>query len=294
MYPTTPESGAVTQAPAAAVKLGKLPSRFKALGLAVGAVLLVALTAAVTLLISRNSLSDWDVLAAGSAAASLSSDVSTINTSIKALETATNKTDLDQASATASDKLTDAQKQYSLIQKSPVLQDNRAGKSFTSLKAAWGKYTSFVDATLTDYKTLGPTLIDLSNAQQDVLAATTQASGSNVDAQLMHYRTALTTAYRQVTTQKMKTVPDQQLVDALKTYLNTSDTVIARTQDDLASHKSATVITADFTSLATAATLFSDTQVSLTTPEPNQLKQLDPTKQLGDLTSALKTLSERK
>jgi hypothetical protein len=255
------------------------------------AVLTITLTATVVMAVSRNTITNWDVAAANNSAAELSADVSEATSNLKTMESATTTTDFTTASVGLASEISDAQKQYNILQTSPVLKDAGTNSKFTPLKAKWSSYASFVQGTSSDYKTLGPLLVGLNSSQQNVLSASRQTS--NLPAELTQYQSLITTTSQQIAPLKMLTAPDQQMLAALETYIKSSNTSIAQAQTDVSHNKGINVISADITTIAAAAAVFSNTQDSLITSGSSTLMQLDPSNSISTFIAALSDLSNR-
>jgi hypothetical protein len=256
------------------------------------AVLLIFVSVTATIIATRNSLSSWDVVAAGNSASELSSDTARINTTAKSIVTASSLTDFSAISQTLSKSISDADIQYDILRTSPVLKDAGIATKFTVFRAKWGAYVNYVNGTSADDATLGPLLIELSSSQQSVLAASREASG-NMAAELVQYQAVITAIERQTTSLSMQTAPDQQLMSQLQTYVKSSDAGIAQAQSDLTHNRGQNAITADITTIAAAATTFSNNQDAWTNSSYSTLQNLDPSSDLSNLISALNSLSKR-
>jgi hypothetical protein len=148
-----------------------------------GEIVLFGIIIFVSIALSSNSISNWDVAAADSSTVELNVDTTNINTDIKAMVAATNVLSLNTTSSAISRQISDAQKQYNLLSTSPALKNKAVASHFADVKTAWTRYISFVQGTVADYKNLGPVLVDLTNSQQSLLAASRQSS-SNLSAEL--------------------------------------------------------------------------------------------------------------
>jgi hypothetical protein len=258
----------------------------------VSAIIILALGATVVFLLSGKSISGWEVLAASNSAAELSADTSNMSSNVKSMEAATTLAGLNSINTSISTKLTDAQKQYNLLLTSPVLKDTQTDTAFNTLRAKWGPYSAFVRGTSSDYKSLGPILIELSNAQESALNSSRQAN-ADLPAELAQYQTLVTTTSQQISFLKMQTTVDQQTLAALDTYIKNSNDAIAQAKADVASGKGINVITSDITNIAAAATAFSNAQKALASSAATTLQQDDPTNAIDQLNTALGGLSTR-
>lgn len=267
-------------------------SRGQRIAVAVSAVIMLALGVTVIFLLNGKSITSWEVLAASNSAAEMRTDTTGMSSSVKSMEVATTLTDLNSTNASLASKLVDAQKQYNLLLTSPVLKDGQTNTAFTAFKAKWAPYSAFVRGTSSDYKTLGPILVALSNAQESALSASRQSNG-NLSAELAQYQALITTTSQQISFLKMQTTVDQQMVAALDTYIKNSNDAIAQAKADVASGKSLNVITGDITNIAGAATTLSNTQESLASSAAATLQQDDPTNTLNSFITALNGLSTR-
>jgi LytS/YehU family sensor histidine kinase len=208
---------------------------------------------------------------------------------------ATNATSLPNfttADTSLSNSTANAQKQYSILQESPILRDAQVNSKFKALKDRWAAYMTFVQNTSDDYKTLGPLLVELNNSQQSAMTASQHTNG-NLIVELAQYQALVTETSQQANSLNMLTNPDQQMLSSLKTYVKSSNLGIAQAQSDVSAGKGLSMVTADLASLASSATTFSNAQNSLTSASSAELQNLDPSTQINAFINAINGLSSR-
>lgn len=261
------------------------------IGIAAVACVMIAVSVAVTLVVTQDTISSWDVLSAGNSATELSSDMSNIDSAAKSLETASTLGDFSTISSTMTSHISDADDQYQLLAISPVLKNGQVRSDFAALQRQWTAYDGFVRSTASDYKTLGPLLVELNNDQQSALSAS-KSSSSNLGTELVQYATLVNAVGQQGTSLSMLSEPDTQLVANLETYVKSSDESIAKAQSDLSGGRGVNVVSADITGIATAAATFSNQQDSWATSSYALLQQKEPSSQMATLIASIKNLSK--
>jgi hypothetical protein len=158
------------------------------------------------------------------------------------------------------------------------------------LQSKWANYDDFAWGTQKDYQTIGPALVQLYNAQQSA-DAVNRAGATSLASQLDQYQSILNSTKSQIAGLKMKTLPDNQLLSALNTYVSDSTANVTQTKADLAAKKSASVIYGDITATAAIAGTYSAAEDAAMNASNDTAKQLDPTNSISALVSALSTLS---
>lgn len=249
-------------------------------------------TSVVTMLVTGNNITSWDVLAAGNSSTQLGSDVSSINADLKALETVSNPADFNTYNSGLESKISDADKQFDIISKSPVLKDAQVKKKFQSLKSKWGKYDDFAWSTQKDFKAIGPALVQLYAAQESAAAVNRQGTTS-LPVQLDQYQAILDATKKQVSGLKMQNKPDSDLLSALDTYIQASTGNVSQTKADLAARQNAGVIYTDIGATASIAGTYSAAEDAAMNASNAMAVQLDPSSDISALISSLTTLSSR-
>lgn len=255
------------------------------------AIVMIGVSSGATVIVSRNSISSWDTLAADNSASELRSDVSNINTKVYSVQSTSSLPDFSQLSSSISTSITDAQRQYSELSTSPVLKSEQVSAKFISVKQKWNAYAKYVQGVSGDYKTLGPLLVQLNNAQQSALSMSRQPA-SSLGTELIGYKNLLDAVGQQSGSLKMQTNPDSQLLNQLDTYISSTNKDITNTQSDLSQRANLNKVSADITDIATVAATFSNDETSWGSQSYSNLQQLDPSAAIKTYDAALSAISK--
>lgn len=191
--------------------------------------------------------------------------------------------------STVNSKLADEQKQLDILQKSPVLKDATVDQKFKATQAKLTPYVAYLKASTSDYSVVGP-IANNFETQVRNLDATDPTALADVPAYLSSARSAEDKANQQIASVNPQSDINKQRVSAVKTFVQSVTSVMAKVQSDYAAGKDIFTIQDDLFSLTTARETYTTATENLYQQESNTQKQLRPDTESGDLLTAITNL----
>jgi hypothetical protein len=232
-----------------------------------------------------------DVTAAHRTATTLGDDINAVSSAMNALDVTGGSSNVSSSVATINSKLTDAQKQFDMLKKSPVQRDKDVKQKFAAFDAKWAPFVTYIKNSSKDMQVVGPIMADFEDKLQ-VLLSKPPTTPAALTTYLTSYKALIDDANTKIATIHMNITENQQVVDELKSFLSASSTSISAAQHDLAANNMSAVNT-DLLKVETSETSFVSKIGDIEDKINAKEDQLDPFDQFEAFDSQLYKLSQK-
>jgi hypothetical protein len=243
-----------------------------------------------TVMAMGSKIHTQDVRTAQHAAIIISSDLGVITSAITDADSQAADSDSSASPSTIRAKLADAQKQYTVLQKSAVLHNNTVKQKFAALTAKWPAYSEYVSGNADDLADITPVMNELQK-NTSALTSTPPTTIPTLGTFLTSYKSVVDTTSAKIAKLHMKVTENQQILDSLKTFLAGTSTNISDGQRDLAA-ADLTAVQADMGKIEDDSSTFGSSMTTLQTTVDKRQKQLSPDTQLQALQTSLDSLAK--
>lgn len=233
-----------------------------------------------------------DITSATNTVSSLDSDITNADLALSDMTSTTNTKTLSTDISNLNSNISDAQKQFDILKKSPVLGDSSTDAKFNAVENKWGPFITYLQNTSSDYKVLGPIVVQFTNNLQN-LSNNPPTTDAQLATYLANFKNFITIAESQIKNVKMKVSTDQQTVTALSSYLQSISSSVSGAQSALSNGQDIDTVYNDLSQVATDETTYENSIQSITNAANAQQSKLDPSNQINAFTSALATLASK-
>lgn len=203
------------------------------LGLIGGFIVLVLAVGGFMLYMLSKSIKPKDINTAQSASSALRTDINDITDSFNDMDVSSDSNKVNDAVNVIDTKLTDAEKQYNTLKSSPIQHDKDVQQKFAAFSAKWPAFVTYLRDNSKDMQAISPILTDLGD-KSSALASKPPKTNAELTTYLTSYKAILEEANNKVKNVQLKVAENQQLVAALKTFLESSTASVTKAQQDLA------------------------------------------------------------
>ncbi len=257
-----------------------------------GLVVLGGLLFGAYLLFGSKPITLQDVTAATNTVSSLDSDITNANLALADMTSTTSTKTLTTDIANLNSNINDAQKQYDLLKKSPVLGDSNTDTKFKAVENKWGPFITYLQNTSSDYKVLGPVVVQFTNNLQN-LSNNPPTTDAQLATYLANFKNFINIADAQIKNVKMKVTADQHTVTALTSYLQNISSSVGSAQSALSGGKDISIVYNDLSQVATDETTYENSIQSITNAANIEQSKLDPSDQINAFTNSLSSLASK-